>query len=197
LQNHGVFVGAACVDEIKEIYRDIMGRLEKRIKRQPDFSTDSSEGSRYTPWEYLSAISSITGDKVAFICNNEISALIKNREAFYPVSSAFTPDHIVYAGSDPLFTDAGTEVAGREAWKNHIDKFGKPPKIAALRGMGVFGLGPTEKAATLALELFVDAVKVAVYSESFGGPLFMSQDKIDFINNWEVEQFRTSVAIKQ
>jgi rhamnose utilization protein RhaD (predicted bifunctional aldolase and dehydrogenase) len=192
LQNHGVFVGAACVDEIKEIYRDIMGRLEKAIKRQPDFAGENDNA----PWMYLSAMEAITGGKLTFRYNREISALTKNREAFYPVSSAFTPDHIVYAGSDPVFSEAGSEYEGGSEWNKHIEKTGRPPKIIALRGVGVFGLGTTEKAAGLAMELFIDSIKVAVYSESFGGPLFMSQDKIDFINNWEVEQFRTNVAIK-
>ena len=80
--------------------------------------------------------------------------------------------------------------------KNHIDKTGRPPKIAALQGLGVFGIGATEKAASLALDLFIDSVKVAVYSESFGGPRFMTHDEIDFINNWEAERFRTSVSVK-
>jgi hypothetical protein len=40
-------------------------------------------------------------------------------------------------------------------------------------------------------------VKIAVYSESFGGPCFMPQAKIDFINNWEVERYRSSVSAEQ
>jgi hypothetical protein len=37
-------------------------------------------------------------------------------------------------------------------------------------------------------------VKVAVYTESFGGPLFMPPDQIAFINNWEVERYRSKVS---
>lgn len=191
LQNHGVFVAAETVEGIKEIYRNIMDKLGKKIQRRPDFGGES----RTVPWEYDSAAKELPGNNV-FLCNKEISKLVKDRASFGPVSSAFTPDHIVYAGSDPFFTDAQSEEAGREAFKNHEAKTGRPPKIAALQGVGVFGLGATEKAAKLALELFTDAIKVAAYSESFGGPRFMTQDQIDFINNWEVERFRTNVAIK-
>ena len=193
LQNHGVFVGADTVEEIREIYSDIMRRLEKKIQRRPDLSSDET---RSPPPEYLRAAEEISGCKAAFLCNREIAALVKDRESFFPVSSAFTPDHIVYAGSDPLFTDAVTMEAGKKAWKEHIDKTGRPPKIAALRGIGVLGFGSTEKTAALALELFNDAVKVAIYSESFGGPRFMSRDQIDFINNWEVEAFRSKASTK-
>jgi rhamnose utilization protein RhaD (predicted bifunctional aldolase and dehydrogenase) len=192
LQNHGVFVGADNVERIKEIYKDIMGRLEKKITRRPDFGDEDRKGEAVFPHE----IKEISGNSFVFICNREIAALVKDRASFAPVSSAFTPDHIVYAGSDPMFTDAKNTAAGVEAWEDHIAKTGRPPKIAAVKGLGVFGLGATEKAAGLALELFIDAVKVAVYSESFGGPRFMIQEQIDFINNWEVEQFRSKVSTK-
>lgn len=46
----------------------------------------------------------------------------------------------------------------------------------------------------LAKKLFNDAVKIAVYSESFGGPLHMEDDLIDFIVNWEVESYRQKQA---
>ncbi|MCL2320225.1 MAG: class II aldolase/adducin family protein [Treponema sp.] len=195
LQNHGVFAAADSVAGIKDIYRDIMQRLEKNSKRQPDFSNES----RKAPAEFAPVLAELAKGKnvrgyTAFLCNTEIAGLVKDRASFRPVSSAFTPDHIVYAGSDPLFTEAKTPGALRDAWKSHVDKTGRPPKIAAIQGLGVFGLGAAEKAANLALELFRDAVKVAVYSESFGGPRFMSQDQIDFINNWEVEAFRSRIS---
>jgi len=192
LQNHGVFAGGKSAEDIKKIYDEIISRIEKKIKRKPDFSAES----RVVPWEYLSAISEISGAMASYIVNKEISGLIKDRSSFYPVSSAFTPDHIIYAGSDPLFTEADTFEAGREDWKKHVDKFGRAPKITAVRGLGVFGLGATEKAANLAIDLFRDAVKIAAYTDSFGGPLFMEHDKIDFINNWEAEAFRTRVSTK-
>jgi rhamnose utilization protein RhaD (predicted bifunctional aldolase and dehydrogenase) len=66
--------------------------------------------------------------------------------------------------------------------------------VIAVQGVGVFCVGPHQKAADLAYALFLDAVKIAAYSEAFGGPSFMPQDKIDFINNWEVERYRSRVS---
>ena len=211
LQNHGVFVGAENTDKIKELYRDIMTRLKGKVKRQPDFGNESRElpgkaggdkGGEIA--ETLAALARPGAANAAdaasghalFLSNNEISRLVENSDSFNPVSSAFTPDHIVYAGSDPLFTRAGTKAELEADWEGHLKRTGRPPKIVALQGLGVFGIGASERAALLALELFKDTVKVAVYSESFGGPLFMAQDKIDFINNWEVEAFRTRMAMK-
>ncbi|MDR2028299.1 MAG: class II aldolase/adducin family protein [Treponema sp.] len=204
LQNHGVFVGADSVQEMKEKYAHLMVKLELRMEWKPDFSGELSN------WDCSGDISGLLAElagssaggepwKVVFRRNNEIAIMVKDRASFHPVSSSFTPDHIVYAGSDPLFVETGTgsiQDCLREAWKNHLDTTRRIPKIAAVQGVGVFGIGPTEKAANLALELFMDAIKVAVYAQSFGGERFMSRDQIDFINNWEVERYRSTVSAK-
>jgi len=124
----------------------------------------------------------------------EILSIVENRESFAPVSSAFTPDHIVYSGSNPLFVEANADI--RENWKNHTEKTGRAPRIIAVQGLGIFGAAATEKAANFALELFKNAVEIAVYAESFGGPSFMAQDKIDFINNWEAESYRSNISTR-
>jgi rhamnose utilization protein RhaD (predicted bifunctional aldolase and dehydrogenase) len=205
LQNHGVFVGADETGGIEEKYAQIMERLESKIVRRPDLGGELSSWS--CSGEICGLLEELAGAsaegkepwKAAFRRNNEIAALVKDRASFHPVSSSFTPDHIVYSGGDPLFVETGTGTIPdrlREAWKKQVDKTRRIPKIAALQGLGVFGIGPSEKAAKLALELFMDTVKVAVYSQAFGGERFMSRDQIDFINNWEVERYRSKVSAK-
>jgi rhamnose utilization protein RhaD (predicted bifunctional aldolase and dehydrogenase) len=203
LQNHGAFVGADSVEEIKGKYAHLMVRVELAIQRKPDFSGELSswDGSGEAAGLLAElAETSAKGKgpwKVIFRRNNEIAALVRDRAAFRPVSSAFTPDHIVYSGSTPLFVETGSGSIPdrlREAWKNDVKKT-RIPKIAALQGMGIFGIGPSEKAARLALELFMDTIRIAVYAESFGRGRFMPRDQISFINNWEVEQYRSRVSV--
>ena len=200
LQNHGVFVGDNSAAEIKEKYAEIMNKIGAKIKRQPDFSDEVKEicdaSFAIIPGlisEIIKTLQELTGS-VVIMRAKELASLLNDRASFAPVSSAFTPDHIVYSGSDPLFTEAITGAELKEAWKSHTDKTGREPKIVAVQGLGVFGAAATEKAANLALDLFCDAVKVAVYAESFGGPSFMSREQIGFINNWEVESYRSKVS---
>ena len=215
LQNHGVFVGDNSINGIKEIYGKIMCKIGAWIKRQPDFSdekrimgsreqgavsrdsrlnnTHSSFPIPHSLYTVLQTLEELAG-AATFMQSKEIFALVKDRASFAPVASVFTPDHIVYSGSNPLFVEANQDIRG--AWKDHADKTGRNPKTVAVQGLGVFGAAAAEKAASLALDLFKDAVKVAAYSESFGGPRFMKQDKIDFINNWEVERYRSNVSTK-
>ncbi|WP_010259163.1 class II aldolase/adducin family protein [Treponema primitia] len=200
LQNHGVFVGSDSTDGIKTIYTKLIDTLDKKIKRKPDFSDKT--GVYRDSEEIARLLAGFAGPhyRVIFERNTEFAGLTGDSSAFSPVSSAFTPDHIVYSGSDPLFitiTD-NSPLADqiRNAWNHHLDKIGRPPKIAAVQGRGIFGIGTSEKTASLALELFTDTAKVAAYSESFGGGRFMTKDKIDFINNWEVERFRSQAVEK-
>ncbi|MDR2662586.1 MAG: class II aldolase/adducin family protein [Treponema sp.] len=190
LQNHGIFVGADTPDRIKTLYGEIMDTLNRVVKRCPDFGGPVSEygGSASAAL----SLQKLSGGFAVFARNNEIAALTASRAAFAPVSSSFTPDHIVYAGSDPLFIEAGKDI--ETAWKSHTDRTGRPPKLVALEGIGIFGIGGTEKNAALALELFTDTMKVAAYAESFGGPQFMPEEKIAFINNWEAEQYRAKLV---
>ncbi|MDR0497323.1 MAG: class II aldolase/adducin family protein [Treponema sp.] len=200
LQNHGVFVGADNVEAIKELYGEIFSKIGAMIKRRPDFSGETrGSGSVIAgerPASIARTLSGLAGGIAAFFCGGETSAMVAGCASFDPVSSAFTPDHIVYAGSDPLFVESGVEDEIIKAYKEHELKTGRKPKITAIMNLGVFSAAPTEKAANFALDLFKDAIKVAVYSESFGGPLFMTKDKINFINNWEVERYRSSVSTK-
>ena len=188
LQNHGVFVGADTVEEIKLLYKKIMDTINSKVKRRPDMGGESTSYAGNA----IAQLQKISGGFVSFIRNNEIAALVKSRASFAPASSSFTPDHIVYAGSDPLFIEKGKDM--EEAWKAHTKEKGRPPKIAALEGEGVFGIGQSEKAAVLALELFNDVVKVAAYAENFGGYRFMTAEKIAFINDWEAEHYRSNMV---
>jgi rhamnose utilization protein RhaD (predicted bifunctional aldolase and dehydrogenase) len=197
LQNHGVFVGADSPDGVKALYGRIMGVLEKNVRDEPDFSGGVTEYANSA--ETAALLRRIAGGNavVVFERNNEFARLVEDAPSFYPVSSALTPDHIVYAGSDPLFiraADLSPASALEALWKGHLEKTGRIPKIAAVQGLGVFGIGDSEQAARLSLSLFADTARVSVYAASFGGVLFMTRDKIDFINNWEVERYRAKVA---
>ncbi|MCL2267218.1 MAG: class II aldolase/adducin family protein, partial [Treponema sp.] len=202
LQNHGIFAGADTADGIKKIYEEVMAKIGARVKKHPDFSdetrifagkTNGGSSVRSEIKEILDMLSALAGSS-CFMQSSAILNFLKDQKAFYPVSSAFTPDHIVYSGSDPLFTAAKDTVLLKDEWNNRIKKTNRNPKIVAVKDLGVFSAAATEKAACFACDLFKDTVKVAVYCENFQGPLFMSQDKIDFINNWEVERFRSSVS---
>ena len=81
-----------------------------------------------------------------------------------------------------------------KALKDYHQRNRCSPLIVCVEGLGFFAHGESCKTAEIAKLAFLDAVKVWAYSESFGGPRFMTPKQIDFINNWEMESFRKKVA---
>ena len=194
LENHGMFVEAENVEEIKDIHNFVIGTLKKQIVREPDFS--STWVSEAEIEKICSRIKNYPAFKDAYITfenNTEISAAIKDSASFQKVHSSYTPDHIVYAGPEMLFIENLNSI------ERDIDQYRERnecyPKVIAVKMIGVFALGDGEDSSHITMLFFLDALKIAVYTESFGGYKFMDKGQIDFIKNWEVEKFRSKVSL--
>ena len=80
-----------------------------------------------------------------------------------------------------------------EAAAKYKAKHGFAPKVVVAANR-VFGIGTTRNNAELALELALDGAQVMQLAEAFGGLEYMSDRAREFIENWEVESYRQSVA---
>ena len=58
------------------------------------------------------------------------------------------------------------------------------------------GIGPELPDTDNARLLYKDAQKINWYSKSFGGPLPLSEELVDFIRNWEAESYRKKTSSK-
>lgn len=195
LQNHGLFVAADTVAEIDTLMITVMDALKKAVKAEPDFSpadVDLALAAEIAP-----AIRMLYGKGentiAVFHTDQQTLALVKDQAAFAPLTAPFTPDHIVYCKARPLFVAAGDDYAAKFAEFEKAN--GYLPKIVAVQGLGIFAVGKTKKEADIARTLFIDSVKIAVYTQSFGGPLPLPEDFIQFILNWEIESYRQKVAL--
>jgi len=202
LQNHGVVAGSRTPEEVEELTDLVVRRVADKIKREPDLNpAEYDPGKAAEITNIIEEVFQNRGEErtAAFITNREIKRLVKNKESAEPVSSAYSPDHIVYAGHEPAWI--GEQGDCRKAVEEEIDSYirrnGNPPKIILVQNLGAFAAGGNRKMTRLARELFLDAVKIAVYSESFGGHRFMPKDQIEFIRNWEVEKYRENISKKE
>jgi len=105
----------------------------------------------------------------------------------------FSPDHIVYYKDAPLFVEQDDDLKG--AFDAYRNEKGYMPKIVAVKGLGFFSLGASFREANNARLVFLDAMRTAVYAESFGGYLQLPDEFTDFILNWEVETYRQKAAL--
>ncbi|MDD5603409.1 MAG: SDR family NAD(P)-dependent oxidoreductase, partial [Eubacteriales bacterium] len=202
LQNHGVFVAAGTVERIKKIYDDIVRRISARIIRKPDFSPvdfDREKAEYIAPALRMLLMREKSRSIVTFRTNREIMGIVRDEVSMGRASKPFSPDHIVYCRHSPVFIpDNNDKDRQLQEAESRIKEYeavnGFTPRIIAVEGLGIFAWGSTKKEADTAAELFADAVKVSVYSESFGGQRFLSDAMTKFILEWEVESYRQKVS---
>ena len=199
LQNHGIFVAANSIEEVKVLYTKVLDTLEKAVK----FPVPSEERATCSCTEQIlpgiRMILSKEGLKTLKVRKN---ALVKHfydtEEAQAKIAKPFTPDAIVYCKSNYIFlNDEEPEAVLAEAAKQipaFTAKFGYQPKVILIKGIGLVAVGDNAAQCDIILDVFEDAMKIAYYAESFGGAHPMTQAQIDFIDNWEVENYRRSVA---
>jgi rhamnose utilization protein RhaD (predicted bifunctional aldolase and dehydrogenase) len=193
LQNHGVFVAANTVDEIRGIYESINRRIGSGI--------DSSLPACETVL-YASGMTSVIEEHCAsrgLISKSLRCALsdhfTASREQYQKISRPFTPDIIVYCKSNYLFLEQGvTAEQMLESFRDFEADRGYYPKVIVEERGGLVIVEESEKSIQTVLEVFTDMMKISYLSEQFGGQHVMTDKQISFIDNWEVENYRRSVA---
>lgn len=199
LQNHGIFVAADTIEEIKVIYTEIIDKLEKAvvIKLPSGERPFCSCSELLLPG--LRMMLSKDGLKTLKVRkNNLIKFFYDTEEEQKTINRPFTPDAIVYCKSNYIFlNEEEPEAVLNEAQKlipAFTDKFGYQPKVLLIKGIGLVAVGDNARQCDIILDVFEDAMKIAFFAKSFGGEHPMAQKQIDFIDNWEVENYRRAVA---
>lgn len=198
LQNHGIFVGGDTTAEIEGIYSEILGKLEAKVAALPEGGSEVSP----TVTDVIPAIRQMLsrsgrGLKTLKVTKNALVDyfLDGSREK---IAAPFTPDIIVYCKSAYIFIDAESDEEILKQAEEKIEAFaaekGYTPKVLLIKGIGLVAVGDNSKNAQIITDVFTDAMKVAFYAQSFGGEHPMEQAWIDFIDNWEVENYRRKVA---
>ncbi len=197
LQNHGIFVGADSTEEIEKIYESVLSTLEKQVKPLPEGEAGICDcASEVVPAIRMILSRSGRGLKTLKVTN---SALLESMmEQAESVLSPFTPDGIVYCKSEYIFIDPveGEDIAkvAEKKIERYIARRGHTPKVILIKGIGLIAVGDSAKNAQIITDVFSDAVKIAWYAECFGGQHPMTKRQIEFIDNWEVENYRRKVS---
>lgn len=200
LENHGIFVSADTIDEVKTIYSEIEGKLNAKILQKPDFNELPIDKKARTVVPAIRTMIADKGSAIAKVRNNKlINQFSCDSNAFKKVSLPFSPDIIVYCKSKFIYleSDGSAEEIINE-FKEKFEDFRKKntflPKVILIKNIGLVGVDINAKSAETVLDIYEDLMKISFYSEAFGGPRFMTQEQIDFIDSWEVENYRRKLA---
>ena len=200
LQNHGIFVSGDSTAGIRSVYEKVFTTLEREVKESlPEKSIPVPQGIS----EILPAIRmmlSEDGLKTLRIRNNAlVEYFTGSEERNRMISSPFTPDIIVYCKSKTIYCEAeGSPDRILKDLKSQINAFRKEhgcfPKVILVKGMGLIAAGENAGDADIILDVFEDMMKISWLSGFFGGPHFMSDKQIQFIDTWDVENYRRKAA---
>ena len=214
LQNHGIFVGGDTTAEIEGIYSEVLGKLEAKGAALPEGDTAVSE----TVTDVVPAIRQMLsrsgrGFKTLKVTKNALVDFFidgcsvtstgsvtdcPGKSGFDKIAKPFTPDIIVYCKSSYIFIEAESDEEILKQAEEEIEAFvsgkGYTPKVLLIKGIGLIAVGDSSRNAQIITDVFTDAMKVAFYAQSFGGEHPMERAWIDFIDNWEVENYRRKVA---
>lgn len=214
LQNHGIFVGGDTTAEIEGIYSEVLGKLEAKVAALPEGDTAVSE----TVTDVVPAIRQMLsrsgrGFKTLKVTKNALVDFFidgcsvtstgsvtdcPGKSGFDKIAKPFTPDIIVYCKSSYIFIEAESDEEILKQAEEEIEAFvsgkGYTPKVLLIKGIGLIAMGDSSRNAQIITDVFTDAMKVAFYAQSFGGEHPMERAWIDFIDNWEVENYRRKVA---
>jgi NAD(P)-dependent dehydrogenase (short-subunit alcohol dehydrogenase family)/rhamnose utilization protein RhaD (predicted bifunctional aldolase and dehydrogenase) len=199
IQNHGIFVSADSIERIRQLYENIINTINRQLKQPLDIKPADIRPDIVKILPALRMLFSEEGIKTAQIRNNSlIQHFIKDARSFKQVIPPFTPDQIVYCKANPLYLEeAEPEAIISECSRKLVEfkqQHGYLPKVAGLKGYGIIAFEDNYKSAETVQDVFEDRIKISFLSHNFGGPHFLEKSSIDFIENWEAENYRRKVA---
>ena len=197
LANHGVFLWGKDSLEIERKSDYLFSILNKACANTSVVEVDTKESISDA---FLQKIGKLAGPngQAEFTTGKEIRYVLASSESSYNLQQSLSPDHIVYMGHTPLVYDNLPEdqlmAEIEKDYEGFTKKWGKEPKSILILGKGFISMGNSRKGPETARLLMLDAIRVIRIADSFGGPEFMSEEKVNFINTWEVEKYRARLS---
>jgi NAD(P)-dependent dehydrogenase (short-subunit alcohol dehydrogenase family) len=200
LENHGVFVAADTTEEIRQIYTDIINKLQENLPSLP-----VAEPIPYNPMLHhvLPAIRMMLSPEkpgvIRFRNNTLIARFYQNQNEFHKISLPLTPDIIVYCKTRYLYIEHSSSVerildSFRYQLPHFLSEYGYPPKVIVIKDLGIFAAAESYSSAEVCLDVYEDLIKISYYASQVGGIKFLTPDQVAFIDQWEVENYRRKVS---
>ncbi len=189
LANHGIFIADDTVDGLEEKLFSVMSKIRGEISSEVDLSVGDFDGKKAQT--VFNSMVDFFGENsiITYEPSQESLKYAENEESFNKIYKPFNPDQIVYCKPYPLYIENAEEIP--EKVNAYKEANGFLPKIIFVKNCGIYGVDYTEKGSETAVALFNDAMKIASYTQNFGGASPLPEALTDFIVNWEAESYRS------
>ena len=201
LQNHGIFVAADTIDEIREIYTDVISLLDGAIGEMEPATALSIDPAAAKIVPAIRMMLSGNRLKTLKVVNNSYYERFLSSETEYQkIAMPFIPDGIVYCNSSFVYAEFSGDVNAllnelSEKIKTYTETQLKTPKIICIKGIGCILANDNAQSVATLEDVMMDTCMVSLYSEKFGGQSPMTTEQVNFIDTWEVEHYRSAIAM--
>ncbi|MCL2735565.1 MAG: SDR family NAD(P)-dependent oxidoreductase [Propionibacteriaceae bacterium] len=219
LRNHGIVAAGNTADEVVDLVETATAKIRAAIDARPaptppaairiadrsrvEQPVDDAERTRITEMILTAAPllrGLLGGDQGLAVITSDSSDLVRSETRLgKPMVSdgPLIPDQIVYAGSvpcvvEPKYAPLADQVG--KAVASYRAAHGRDPVIVVLPGKVAFAAGRDLAEARNALDTFTDALTVARDANRLGAVRVLDQREREFIETWEAEAYRRSVA---
>lgn len=203
LQNHGIFVSADSIKEIRSIYNRIINDIGKAVKKPVPEGERAVDKKVMEIVPAIRALVSFEDLKTLRVKNSQLIGFFSSSALnFRKAARPFTPDIIVYCKSKFIYlenTGSPEETIRqfRREYDRYISENGFQPKVVMIKGLGAIAIGDNAAQAEIIHDVFESQLKIAWLSESFGGQHFMDRESIRKVDTWEVENYRRKVLMRE
>lgn len=196
LGNHGIIVSGTTRDEVSERVEWLSSRVHEALDAAPARPEATSSGVEIGDW--AERLREALGRAAVAADASPATVALAATDAPTVAEGPLIPDHIVYAGSFPLVVEAeASEDTLSAALQAYEAEHGRAPVAVVVPGAAVFAVGDSQAAADNALATFRDGLLVAADAGRLGGVRVMDARERHFIEHWEAEAYRKSVAAGQ
>jgi len=201
IENHGVFVGADTTPEIRKIYEEIIRIFSALCKPFPE---EGDFGFNPLLAEVLPAIRMLLSrdslKTLRWRNNALIDSFSKSQAQFQKISHALTPDIIVYCKHRYIYIDHSSSASRiLESFRTQLERFtaeyGFLPRVIVIKDLGIIASGENYRSAEQILDVYEDLLKISWYASFCGGIKLLTPDQVDFIDKWEVENYRRKISL--
>lgn len=193
LQNHGLIVCGDSPEQIDATTAWLIGRLPE--PPAPPAPAPCPDGAlRTAAWLRVLMAEDGARKVVAYDGSPEVRRWTDDPQGREAVERGpLSPDQIVYCKSFPLWSKAEDPAALKQELAAHEAATGFPAKVVLVPGAGLFAIGATAKDADIVRRVYKDALRIMAWAAPFGGFQPLAKRDREFIDAWEVENYRRQV----
>ena len=198
LEKHGLFVSADTPDAALRGVRKVIKLCASKLKPSKSVKVKAVKPDEVKSIKLCirRAVYEAAGVRVltGFYNDEVIASFMARKDAKQLLSAgAITPDELVYANGPAVWLEKCNYNSILRTLCRQVNAGQKTSAAFLIKGVGLFVVG-TIKTMPVIKDIVKSSMFIRTKACGFGGILALNKRQRDFINNWEAEAFRKTVA---